>query len=218
MELKNQRTNEIDETEITRQSVENVLKDKVAGKRKAKIELPEKNTREWYYHNTKKLLQKYRAVLICLANSIEELNNECLGDLGIKLNTMEEFAACLDVDLSGTKIESRIRTMERNKKMLAILHQSLDSLRKYGEHGEEQYWLLYYKYLCPNHERCRNDTAIMDKLAQKDIIVSQSTFYRKLSAAVGALGDILWGYTAKDVLHLTNHILPDDSRLGVNWE
>lgn len=190
--------------------VDQILKNEVAKKRRPRIEMDVGEKKDVCYHNTRKLLQSYRAAMVCISQSMDELADECLEELGNKFESLEEFAKSADFDLSNVRIESRIRSMQRNRKMLALINRAVDSLRKYGENGEEYYLLLWYKYLCPNREKCRSDVEIVYKLNDKGLAITKSTFYRKLILATQSLGDILWGYTAREVVEITDSLLPED--------
>jgi len=64
--------------------------------------------------------------------------------------------------------------------------------------------------MAPGDEKCANDADIAGKLREKMIPISNSTFYRRLNDAISTLSGILWGYTARDTMQLTEII----SRLG----
>lgn len=114
------------------QEVEKML-DRMVSNRPAKIEEQPDLNKNWCFHNTKKLLQRYRSTLMCIAVALDDLDEECLGSLGVRFSAMEEFAQQMDIDLSGTYIESRLRTMQRNKLMLQYIDKAIKSMRVYAK-------------------------------------------------------------------------------------
>ena len=138
------------------QEVEKMLDRMVSG-RPARIEEQPDLNKNWCFHNTKKLLQRYRSTLMCIAVALDDLDEECLGTLGVHFSAMGEFAQQMDIDLSNTYIESRLRTMQRNKLMLQYIDKAIKSMRAYAKNGEEFYWILYFKYLSSNEDICQTD-------------------------------------------------------------
>lgn len=186
-----------------RQGVREVLESEVAKKRKPKIKDSTKSVKNWCFHNTKKLLQKYRNTKMCISAAMDDLEENCMGELGARFSSMADFAKYMDVDLSGTYLESRMRSMQQNRQMLGYIDRALQSMRKYDLDGEEFYWIIYFKYMSTDEDKCANDDDVVHKLVEKKLPVSSSTFYRRLNAAIGTMSGILWGYTARDTLLLT---------------
>ena len=139
---------------------------------------------------------------MCIAVALDDLDEECLGSLGVRFSAMGEFAQQMDIDLSGTYIESRLRTMQRNKLMLQYIDKAIKSMRSYAKNGEEFYWILYFKYLSSNEDICQTDGEVVEKLREKGLPVSSSTFYRRCNLAIDTLSGILWGFTARDTWSL----------------
>ena len=96
------------------QEVEKMLDRMVSG-RPAKIEEQPDLNKNWCFHNTKKLLQRYRSTLMCIAVALDDLDEECLGSLGVRFSAMGEFAQQMDIDLSGTYIERRNCPFRRSR-------------------------------------------------------------------------------------------------------
>jgi hypothetical protein len=182
-----------------------VLESEVAKKRPAVIDDAE-SVENWCFHNTKKLLKKYRSTKMCISAEMDKLEDNCESELGLRFEQMAKFAELVDVDLTGTYLESRMKSMQKNRQMLAFLDRAVSSMRAYDDNGEEFYWIIYLKYMAPNDEKCANDVGIVGKLRDKNIPISQSTFYRRLNAAIGTLSGILWGFTARDTLQITEMI------------
>ena len=81
----------------------------------------EKMTREEYlYHNTEKLLKKYRDVVWSI--EVAAIQNQVSLELDMDCNLDEylEMSYASGADLSGIRIQEQMRVMERNKKMLKI--------------------------------------------------------------------------------------------------
>lgn len=198
------------ETSKLNTEVKQVLEREVAKKRAPKIPDSSESVGNWCFHNTKKLLKKYRSTKMCISAGMDSLEDDCDTELGIRFEKMADFAEFVDVDLTGTYLESRMKSMQKNRQMLAFIDRAVSSMREYDINGEEFYWIIYLKYMAPNDEKCSNDAAIIGKLKEMKIPITHSTFYRRLNAAISTLSGILWGYTARDTLQLTEII----SKLG----
>lgn len=191
-----------DEKSRVKKEMERILEKKVAAKRPSKIEEQPDLSKDWCFHNTKKLLQRYRSTMMCIAAALDDLDEDCLGSLGVRFSALSQFAEQMDVDLSGTYIESRMRSMQRNKLMLQYINKAVQSMRAYAKNGEEFYWILYYKYLSSGGDICQTDSEVVEKLQDKGLPVSSSTFYRRCNLAIETLSGILWGFTARDTWNL----------------
>ena len=100
---------------------------------------------EYLYHNTLKLLQKYRDVVWSVEAAVIqtrlnfELEFEC---------TIEDFldlSYAAGADLSGTDIEGQMRTIERNKKMLRIVDNAVEVINNLREHCKDMSWDTFYR-------------------------------------------------------------------------
>ena len=81
-------------------------------------------------------------------------------------------------------------------------------LRSNHKYGEQYYWILYYSFLSP--QELRNTDEIIDRLAPHIDRLSYRTFYRRRHAAIEALSAILWGFTAKETIHLLEQFFPEE--------
>ena len=160
----------------------------------------------WCFHNTKKLMRKYRSAKMCISATLDDMEQDIEDELGAKMSSMVEFAKYLDIDLNGTYLESRMRSMQQNRMMLGFIDRAVASLRKYDRNGEEFYWILYLKYMAPADNNCINDADIINKLKEMKFSFSPSSFYRRSNAAISCLSSVLWGYTARDTLTFTKLI------------
>lgn len=93
--------------------------------------------------------------------------------------------------------------MQRNKLMLQYIDKAIQSMRAYAKNGEEFYWLLYFKYLSSNEDICQSDSEIIERMRDRGLPISSSTFYRRFNMAIETLSGILWGFTARDTWTLT---------------
>lgn len=160
---------------------------------------------KWYFHNTKELLKKYRQVMMCVGENLDEIETN-INDIGDRFAILAEFTRIEDIDLSEVKLENHIRCMERTRQMIKLIDSAIAKLRKYDINGEEFYWILYLKYICDNSEKCKNDMDIIDRMCDEGIPISTSTFYRRHNMAIDALSNILWGYTTKESIKIVNNV------------
>ena len=156
---------------------------------------------KWYFHNTKELLKKYRQVMMCVDENLDEIEAN-INNIGDRFAILAEFTRVEDIDLSEVTLENHIRCMERTRQMIELINLAIDKLRKYDVNGEEFYWILYLKYICDNSEKCKNDMDIIDRMCDEGIPISTSTFYRRHNMAIEALSNIMWGYTSKNNLKI----------------
>lgn len=176
----------------------------MAGKRK------EKNvTEDPRYHDTRRLLRKYRDVTWSLELSVQQMRNQFHVEYGTSVEEFLESIYLAGADLSGTELEHHAKCIERSHKMLKLLDSAVELLRTRHKNGEIYYWLLYYTYLSP--QQFQNTEEIIEQLQPHTRDISRTSYFRKLEKAVEALSSILWGYTAKDsILALTELISPQD--------
>ena len=102
---------------------------------------------EYLYHNTEILLKKYRDVVWSIEVSAVQAQINFEIEMDCKLDEFLDMAYSAGMDVSGTKIQEQIRTLERNKKMLEIIDAAVNVLRKKQLEGEIYYWIIYYTYL-----------------------------------------------------------------------
>ena len=141
------------------------------------------------YHDTWKLLKKYRDVVWSLELSVQHVRTKFEIEYG---TSIEDF---LDsVYLAGAK-------------MLKLLDSAVDLLRTKHKNGEAYYWLLYYSFLSP--QQLKNVEEIIENLRPHIRDISFRTYYRKRREAIEALSSVLWGYTSKDSLNVLEQFFPD---------
>ena len=164
---------------------------------------PEEDNR---YHDTWKLLKKYRDVTWSLEVSVRQVKNQFRIDYDCSIEDFLDSIYMAGADLGGTIIEDHAKCIERSYKMLTLLENSVNLLRTHHQSGEVYYWILYYTYLCP--QQLQNIEEIVESLRPHILNISRRTYYRKRPEAVEALSAVLWGYTNKDCLKVLNQFFP----------
>lgn len=159
------------------------------------------------YHDTWKLLKKYRDVVWSLELSVQQIKSQFQIEYGSSIEDFLDSIYMAGADLSGTQIENHARCIERSHKMLTLVGNAVDLLRTRHKNGEIFYWLLYYTYLSP--QRLQNVDEIMEQLRPHMRDISVPTYYRKRKQAVEALSSILWGFTSQDCLKILDEFFPE---------
>lgn len=173
----------------------------MAGKRTKKAE----DTR---YHDTWRLLKKYRDVVWSMELSVQQVKKEFEIEFGSTIDDFLESVYLAGADLGGTKIENHARCIERSNQMLTLLNNAVELLRTRHKSGETYYWLLYYTYLSP--QQLQNVDEIIAQLRPHLRDISVPTYYRKRKKAVEALSSILWGYTSQECIKILDEFFPQD--------
>ena len=158
------------------------------------------------YHDTWRLLKKYRDVVWSMELSVQQVKKEFEIEFGSTIEDFLESAYLAGADLGGTKIENHARCIERSNQMLYLLNNAVDILRSRHMSGENYYWVLYYTFLSP--QQLDNVNEIIEQLQPHIRDISRATYYRKREQAVEALSSILWGYTSKDCIALLADFFP----------
>lgn len=159
------------------------------------------------YHDTWKLLKKYRDVVWSLELSIQQVWNRFELEYGSSIEDFLDSVYLAGADLSGSDTEHHAKCIERSYRMLKLLDSSVDLLRNKHKNGEVYYWLIYYTFLSP--QQLRNVEEIIEKLRPHIRDISFRTYYRKRQEAIEALSSILWGYTSKDSMEILDQFFPD---------
>ncbi len=100
---------------------------------------PEEDAR---YHDTWRLLKKYRDVTWSLELSIRQVKNQFRIDYDCSIEDFLESIYMAGADLGGTDIENHARCIERSYKMLTLLENSVNLLRTHHQSGEVYAWIL----------------------------------------------------------------------------
>ena len=164
-------------------------------------------TENLLYHDTWKLLKKYRDVVWSLELSIQQVRNRFELEYGSSIEDFLDSVYLAGADLSGSDTEHHAKCIERSYRMLKLLDSSVDLLRNKHKNGEVYYWLIYYTFLSP--QQLRNVEEIIEKLRPHIRDISFRTYYRKRQEAIEALSSILWGYTSKDSMEILDQFFPD---------
>ncbi len=112
------------------------------------------------YHDTWRLLKKYRDVVWSLELFVQQLKKQFEVEYGSSIEDFLESVYLAGADLGGTEIENHARCIERSHKMLSLLNHSVDLLRTRHKNGEEYYWILYFTYLSP--QQLKNAAEIIE--------------------------------------------------------
>ena len=164
---------------------------------------PEEDKR---YHDTLLLLKNYRDAVWSMELSAEQLRKDFTVEFGSSVEEFLDSIYMAGADLSGTKIESHARSIERSRKMLALLNQAVDFMREKHKNGETYYWILYYTYLSPT--QYESTVKIIEQLVSHIQDISKATYFRKREAAIKTLSSTLWGYTSKDCFKMLKEFFP----------
>ena len=159
------------------------------------------------YHNTWRLLKRYRDVVWSLELSVLQLKNQFHVEYGCDvdefLDSMYQAGMNIDQDLSGLK--PRIEIINRSNQFLKLIDEAVDLTRKYHPQGERYYWVLYYSYM--SAYKAENVEEILDKLEPhfpKLTRIHRATYFRWREQAFEAVSSVLWGYE-KESRELLQH-------------
>ena len=97
------------------------------------------------YHDTWKLLKKYRDVVWSLEISVQHVRAKFEIEYGISIEEFLDSVYLAGADLNGSNIEHHAKCIERSHKMLKLLDSAVELLRTRHKNGEAYYWLLYYR-------------------------------------------------------------------------
>ena len=114
------------------------------------------------YHDTWKLLKKYRDVVWSLELSVQHVRTKFEIEYGTSIEDFLDSVYLAGADLAGSDIEHHAKCIERSHKMLKLLDSAVDLLRTKHKNGEAYYWLLYYSFLSP--QQLKNVEEIIENL------------------------------------------------------
>ena len=158
--------------------------------RKMHEKRPEEDNR---YHDTWKLLKKYRDVTWSLEVSVRQVKNQFRIDYDCSIEDFLDSIYMAGADLGGTIIEDPAKCIERSYKMLTLLENAVNLLRTRHKNGEVYYWILYYSFLSP--QKLKNVDEIIEVLRPHIRDISSSTYYRlRKEAELCALGIFITRY------------------------
>ena len=115
------------------------------------------------YHDTWKLLKKYRDVVWSLELSVQHVRTKFEIEYGTSIEDFLDSVYLAGADLAGSDIEHHAKCIERSHKMLKLLDFAVELLRTKHKNGEAYYWLLYYSFLSP--QQLKNVEEIIETLS-----------------------------------------------------
>jgi hypothetical protein len=160
------------------------------------------------FHDTYKLLRNYRDAVWSVEVSNLDLQAEFRAEYGVPVDACLEALSSVGADLSGTRIESHARSIDRSRKMLQLIDTAIGLMRKKHRKGELYYWILYYSYLSP--QEYENTNEILRALEAHFPPMSVRTYYTYRQDAIDTLGSVLWGYTTRSCQSILNEFAPEE--------
>ena len=145
------------------------------------------------YHDTWKLLKKYRDVVWSLEISVQHVRAKFEIEYGTSIEEFLDSVYLAGADLNGSDIEHHAKCIERSHKMLKLLDSAVELLRTRHQNGEQ----------------LKNVEEIIENLRPHIRDISFRTYYRKRREAIDALSSVLWGYTSKDSLDVLEQFFPE---------
>lgn len=158
------------------------------------------------YHDTWKLLQKYRDVVWSLELSVQQVHKQFQIEYGKSIEDFLDSIYAAGADLTGTDIEHHARCIQRSAQMIRLVDEAMELMRQKHRHGEELYWILYYSYIAS--PQLQNTEQIIDKLQSHIRDISYRTYFRRRKNAIEVLSSVLWGYSAKDTKGMLDQLCP----------
>ena len=101
------------------------------------------------FHDTWKLLDKYRDVVWSLELSIQHVKKSFEIDFGSSIDEFLDSIYLAGAEFGDTRIAHHAKCIERSNKMIKMLESAIELLRSKHKYGETFYWVLYYTYLSP---------------------------------------------------------------------
>lgn len=158
------------------------------------------------YHDTWKLLTKYRDVVWSLELSVQQVRKQFHIEYGKSIEDFLESVYLAGADLNGTDIEHQARCIQRSAKMIGLVNEAMQLMREKHRDGEELYWILYYTYIIS--PQLRNTEQIIENLRTHSPEISPRTYFRRKQYAIEVLSTILWGYSANDSKEILDELCP----------
>ena len=153
-----------------------------------------KHNDEELQHDTELLLKKYRQVRWALEMASGQAMRELKHETGITEEYLQA-AVFAGADISNTRLERRAQSMERSRKMIELVDDSVELMRRYHPKGDIYYEIIYRYYMsrkyCPQAE-------VIEQMAENEIYLCENTFRKYKKEAVKVIGEILWGYDNRE--------------------
>lgn len=173
----------------------------------AKKSADKRVTEDARYHDTWRLLGKYRDVIWSMELSVQQLKKEFEREYGSSVDDFLDSVYLAGADLNGTQIENHARCIERSRKMISLVDSAAEMMRTKHKNGEAYYWILYFTYLSP--QQLENVDAILEQLQPYIRDISRTSYFRKREKAVETFSSILWGYTSRDCMDVLDDFFPE---------
>ena len=152
---------------------------------------------QYLYHNTEKLLKCYREVIWSIEVSLVQAKISFEIETDSKLEEFLGMTYAAGMNLAGTDVEEQVRTLERNRKMLRIIDEAANIIRKTGRR-RNLLLILYYTYFSEKQiERVEEIVALIGQHVDK---MSWRTYFRKRKDAVACFSKVLWALLTKECL------------------
>ena len=81
------------------------------------------------YHDTWRLLKKYRDVVWSLELSVQQIQSKFKIEYGNSIEDFLDMAYLAGADLGGSELEHHAKCIERSNKMLTLVRDAVDLLR-----------------------------------------------------------------------------------------
>jgi len=94
------------------------------------------------YHDTWKLLKKYRDVVWSLELSVQHVRNNFRIEYGSSIEDFLDSIYLAGINLSGSDVEHQAKCIEHSHKMLKLMESAVELLRNKHKCGEVYYWIL----------------------------------------------------------------------------
>jgi len=160
------------------------------------------------FHDTWKLLQKYRDVVWSLELSVQHVKKSFEIEFSTNVDEFLDSIYLAGLGLESSRITNHAKCIERSNKMIKMLESAVELLRAKHKNGETYSWVLYYTYLSP--QELKGVEEIIESLRPHLKFISYRTYYRYREEAVEALSSVLWGYTSKDCTELLEQFFPEE--------
>ena len=109
-------------------------------KKNQSYRIPEDDPR---FHDTYKFLRRYRDATYSLKVVVRQMESQFRLQYGTSVDDFLDSIYAAGVELTGSDIAERAKSIDRSNKMLKLLDSSVDLLRNNHKHGEQYYWILY---------------------------------------------------------------------------
>ena len=163
------------------------------------------------YHDTELLLKKYRNAVLSLKESQQAHRSFFEEEFGVNITEYLEqlYVAGMETDFTGgTKHESHARTMNRTNKLLKRIDRAVEIMAQADNANPKKsilYAVLYHTFMSKQEIKSVSDiiVAINESIDPNDAIDNKA-YYRWRIKAIKTLSEVLWGYTTRDMLEITD--------------